>query len=203
MLQQKSVGARLTPEVMLLCLVTNVLLCLHNTVHASQKKKKIRDSLCIKYMNISFLQCNFTHWIEVAYYGIHFANREDIVIAVWYKVAEISTSRRCQWCSLPLPSLIMNHKQGQGLICMLLTECRSSLSCTLWYNNHDSKCMWFACCLSVAALHLYPHLMVNLTGTWYLLSNVYAPLSVLPHCCKKKIIATDILSDPCIWSGLA
>jgi hypothetical protein len=131
MLQQKSVGARLTPEVMLLCLVTNVLLCLHNTVHASQKKKKIRDSLCIKYMNISFLQCNFTHWIEVAYYGIHFANREDIVIAVWYKVAEISTSRRCQWCSLPLPSLIMNHKQGQGLICMLLTECRSSLSCTL------------------------------------------------------------------------
>ena len=38
MLQQKSVGTRRTPEVMLLCLVTNVLLCLHNTVYAFQQK---------------------------------------------------------------------------------------------------------------------------------------------------------------------
>ena len=30
-----------------------------------------------------------------------------------------------------LPSLIMNYKHGQGLICMLLTECTSSLSCAL------------------------------------------------------------------------
>jgi len=44
-------------------------------------------------MNTTFVQCNFTHWIEVAYYGKHFANREDIVIAVWHMVVEISTSR--------------------------------------------------------------------------------------------------------------
>lgn len=39
MLQQKSVGTTLTPEVMLLYLVTNVSLWLHNTVHAFLQKK--------------------------------------------------------------------------------------------------------------------------------------------------------------------
>jgi hypothetical protein len=39
MLQQTSVGTRLTPEVMHLYLVTNVLLCLLNIVHAFLQKK--------------------------------------------------------------------------------------------------------------------------------------------------------------------
>jgi len=39
MLQQKSVGTRLTPEVMLLCLVTNVLLYLHNAEYALQQQQ--------------------------------------------------------------------------------------------------------------------------------------------------------------------
>jgi len=43
-------------------------------------------------MNTMFVQYNFTHWIDVAYYDKHFANREDIVVAVWHKVVEISTS---------------------------------------------------------------------------------------------------------------
>jgi hypothetical protein len=145
-------------------------------------------------MNTTFVQYNFTCWIEVAYYGKHFANREDIVIAVWHKVVEISTSRWCQWCSLPLPSLIMNHKQGQGLICMLLTEHTSSFSCALcslftFYTIMKQQSRFKTCGLLAACqwlLYICHHLMVKLTGTWYLLSNICAPLSVLPHCCQKK-----------------
>ena len=31
--------------------------------------------ICIKYLNTTFVQCNFTCWIEVAYFGKHFSNR--------------------------------------------------------------------------------------------------------------------------------
>jgi hypothetical protein len=77
-------------------------------------QKTFWESLCIKYVNTTFMQCNFTHWSEAAYYGKQFANREDILIAFGHQVVQISTSQWCQWCPLPLPSLIMNHRQAQG-----------------------------------------------------------------------------------------